>query len=68
VLAATGGGLLCEPNQAAALAAALDELLGDPARARRLGAVGGQAVREKFSLAAMTANTAAILQEVIHAR
>jgi len=68
VLAATGGGLLCEPNQPAALAAALDELLGDPARARRLGAAGRQAVQDKFSIAAMTANTAAILQKVIHAR
>ena len=44
VLAATGGGLLCEPNQPAALAAALDELLGDPARARRLGTAGREAV------------------------
>ena len=68
VLAATGGGLLCEPNQPVALAAALDELLGNPARARRLGAAGRQAVQEEFSIAAMTANTAAILQEVIHAR
>ena len=68
VLAATGGGRLCEPNQPAALAAALDELLEDPARARRLGAAGRQAVREKFSVAAMTAKVAAILQEVSHAR
>ncbi|MEI8288480.1 MAG: glycosyltransferase family 4 protein [Verrucomicrobiota bacterium] len=68
VLAATGGGLLCEPNQPAALAAALDELLADPARARHLGATGRQVVREKFSIAAMTANVEAILQKVTHAR
>jgi glycosyltransferase involved in cell wall biosynthesis len=68
VLAATGGGLLCEPNQPSALAAALDELLGDPARARQLGAAGRQAVREKFSIAAMTGNVETILQKVTHAR
>ena len=68
VLAATGGGLLCEPNQPAALAAALDELLADPARARQLGAAGRQAVQEKFSMATMTANIAAILEKVTHAR
>jgi glycosyltransferase involved in cell wall biosynthesis len=68
VLAATGGGLLCEPNQPAALAAALNELLGDPARARQLGASGCQAVQEKFSIAAMTANVEDILQKVAHAR
>jgi glycosyltransferase involved in cell wall biosynthesis len=68
LLAATGGGLLCEPNQPAALAAALDELLGDPARARQLGAIGRQAVQEKFSVAAMTVNIEAILQKVTHAR
>jgi glycosyltransferase involved in cell wall biosynthesis len=68
VLAATGGGLLCEPNQPSALAAALDELLGDPARARQLGAAGHQAVREKFSIAAMTGNVETILQKVTHAR
>jgi len=68
VLAATGGGLLCEPNQPSALAAALDELLGDPARARQLGAAGHQAVRKKFSIAAMTGNVETILQKVTHAR
>jgi glycosyltransferase involved in cell wall biosynthesis len=68
VLAATGGGVLCEPNQPAALAAALDHLLGDPARARQLGAAGRQAVHEKFDLATMTANVAAILEKVSHAR
>ena len=68
VLAATGGGLLCEPNQPAALAAALDELLADPARARHLGAAGRQAVREKFNTVVMTANVEAILQKVTHAR
>ncbi len=68
VLAATGGGLLCEPNQPSALANALDELLGDPARARQLGGIGRQAVQEKFSVAAMTAKVEAILQKVAHAR
>jgi len=68
VCAATGGGLLCEPNQPAALAAGLDQLLGDLALARQLGAAGHQAVQEKFGIATMTANVDAILQKVIHAR
>ena len=68
VLAATGGGLLCEPHQPAALAAALDELLGDPTRARQLGAAGRTVVWEKFSVAAMTRTVEAILQKATHAR
>ena len=67
VLAKTGGGLLCEPNNPAALAAALRELLRDPARARQLGEAGRQVVRAEFSVEAMTQKTEAILQQVIHA-
>jgi len=65
LLAETGGGILYEPGN---LASALDELLSNPARARQLGEAGRQAVREKFSVDAMTANFETILQKVIHAR
>jgi len=53
LLAATGGGLLCAPDDPAALARALHELLSDHERARELGAQGRRAVLERFSGARM---------------
>ncbi len=49
----TGGGLLCEPGSAEALAKSLLELLAEPVRARRLGEAGRRAVFERFSSLAM---------------
>ena len=49
----TGGGLLVEPNDPAALADAIGQLLADPARAAALGAAGRRAVAEKFSAEGM---------------
>src|SRR5262249_31949527 len=46
LVAETGGGLLCEPEDARDLAARLGELLDDPARARALGARGRRRVFE----------------------
>lgn len=46
---ATGGGLLCEPEDPASLAAALAELLLDPQRARDLGRRGREAVLANFT-------------------
>lgn len=45
---------LLVPNEASALAGALDRLFGDPAEARRLGQEARRAVVEKWSLAAAT--------------
>jgi glycosyltransferase involved in cell wall biosynthesis len=53
LVAATGGGLLCAPDDPAALAHALHSLLVDPARARALGEQGRRAVHERFSGARM---------------
>jgi len=61
LIAATGGGILCEPNDAHSLAAALRELLTDPARARQLGQAGRAAVHEKFSVEKMAANIETVL-------
>ena len=68
LIAATGGGILCEPGNPAALAAGLEELLRDPVRARRLGSAGRQVVAEKFSVDAMSRTVEEILEKVIHAR
>jgi glycosyltransferase involved in cell wall biosynthesis len=57
---ATGGGLLVEPNDAAALAAALKRLLDDRAHAEELGRRGRAAVHERFYAARMAEETAAV--------
>lgn len=53
LLEATGGGLLYPPDDPAALARGLHELLVDRARARALGEHGRRAVLERFSGARM---------------
>ena len=50
LLEMTGGGVLCEPNSAAALAKAMEPLLLDPNYARQLGEQGRDAVFEKFNI------------------
>jgi glycosyltransferase involved in cell wall biosynthesis len=53
ILEATGGGVLCEPDDPADLARALSDLLLDPVRARELGRKGLRAVRERFTVRRM---------------
>jgi glycosyltransferase involved in cell wall biosynthesis len=57
LLEATGGGILCEPDDPMALAEALEQLLLDPARADALGAAGRAAVLDRFSIETMARNT-----------
>lgn len=64
---ATGGGLLCDPDNPAALAAALRQLLRDPAAAHRMGEAGRQAVHANFSIEAMTRKIEKMLLHVTHA-
>ncbi len=47
----TGGGLLVEPDDAGALAAAIRRLRDDPALAASLGRSGADAVRDRYSVA-----------------
>jgi glycosyltransferase involved in cell wall biosynthesis len=63
LLAATGGGLLYEPDDPHALEAALEELLLDPERARALGERGRQAVREHFSVERMAENALRVFEQ-----
>jgi len=53
LIEATGGGVLCAPNDPQALAEAIEALLLNPARARALGDTGRRAVFERFSAEAM---------------
>lgn len=53
LIEATGGGLLCKPDDPGSLADRLEELLLNPARARELGEHGRQAVHERFSVNTM---------------
>jgi glycosyltransferase involved in cell wall biosynthesis len=46
----TGGGVLFEPNSAAALAEAMQPLLLDPDHARKLGKQGKKQVFQKFNV------------------
>ncbi len=50
LLKMTGGGVLCEPNNAPALASAMEPLLLDPDYAGQLGREGRKAVFEKFNI------------------
>jgi glycosyltransferase involved in cell wall biosynthesis len=62
LIEATGGGVLCAPDDPQALAIAIEELLLDPERARALGATGRQAVFERFSAEAMARATVQVYQ------
>jgi len=64
LLEATGAGILVEPDDPEALAAGLEELLLDPARARSLGAAGRRAAEERFTVERMARRTLAVLQDV----
>jgi glycosyltransferase involved in cell wall biosynthesis len=65
LLEATGGGLLCEQGSATALAATLEPLLIEPAKARALGIKGRDSVSKTFSVETMTRNLLGVYGEVI---
>jgi glycosyltransferase involved in cell wall biosynthesis len=57
LVADTGGGLLCRPNDPDDLAAKLAELLRDPLRAVQFGLAGQQAIQDRYHAAAMARQT-----------
>ncbi len=63
LIAATGGGVLCEPRSSGALAEAVEALVLDPARARALGEAGRRAVEKGFSVRAMAEGMAGVYAE-----
>jgi glycosyltransferase involved in cell wall biosynthesis len=64
LLEMTGGGVLCEPNNAAALAAAMEPLLLKPDYARQLGKRGRDAVFEKFNIEQTAEEMLRIYEEI----
>lgn len=64
---ATGGGVIAEAN-AAALAAAIEALLLDPARLRALGEAGRRSVGERFTVDRMAAEVAQAAEQLVRAR
>jgi glycosyltransferase involved in cell wall biosynthesis len=65
LIAATGGGVLVEPNDPNALAAALDELLRSPGRRVELGRKGAAGVREQFTHSVMAERTVGVLNRYV---
>jgi glycosyltransferase involved in cell wall biosynthesis len=65
LLAATGGGLLCEPDDPRSLAAGIEELLADPQAARALAMRGREVVLERYSVAQMAAGVARVCEQVM---
>ncbi|MBS0264740.1 MAG: glycosyltransferase family 4 protein [Planctomycetes bacterium] len=62
LIAATGGGLLCEPDNLEDLAKSLMELIGQPELRRELAQRGHNSVHTNFGVDAMVARTVAALQ------
>jgi glycosyltransferase involved in cell wall biosynthesis len=65
LMAATGGGVLCKPDDPEALADSLATLLSAPERARALGQAGQATVRERFTVDVMAQAVAAVCQEAV---
>ncbi len=64
LLEMTGGGVLCEPNNATALASAMEPLLLEPDYARQLGKRGRDAVFEKFNIEQTAKEMVRIYEEI----
>lgn len=65
LVADTGGGLLCEPQNSSDLAAKICEVLMDSEKADRLGKAGQIVVREKYHATAMARDTLALYTELV---
>jgi starch synthase len=60
--------LLVPPDDEEALAAALNELIGDPARADAMGQAGRERAVTEFSWASVATQTAELYAKVIDSR
>jgi glycosyltransferase involved in cell wall biosynthesis len=60
-----GGGVLIEPDDPRALAAAIRSLVADPERARQAGAAGRKAVLEYFNIERMAGDIVKVFEQVV---
>ena len=60
-----GGGVLVEPDDPRALAAAIRDLLADPERLRQAGAAGRKAVLEHFNVERMAGDIVKVFEQVL---
>jgi len=60
-----GGGVLIEPDDPRALAAAIRGLVADPERARQAGAAGRKAVIEHFNVERMAGDIVSVFEQVV---
>jgi glycosyltransferase involved in cell wall biosynthesis len=60
-----GGGVLIEPDDPRALAAAIRELLADAERLRQMGAAGRKAVLEYFNIGRMAGDIVRVFEQVL---
>jgi glycosyltransferase involved in cell wall biosynthesis len=65
LIAATGGGILCEPDDSKSLADGIEELLTNRDRARQLGLDGRKSVVEAFTIEEMARQTIAAYETLI---
>jgi glycosyltransferase involved in cell wall biosynthesis len=65
LITATGGGLLCAPNNEAALADSIESLLLEPVQARTLGQTGLKAVHEQFGIERMAEQMTSLCREAM---
>ena len=63
LIAATGGGILCKPDDAADLAAKLEELLRDEPRRAALGKAGFKSTIERFNIGRVADDVVRVLGE-----
>jgi glycosyltransferase involved in cell wall biosynthesis len=68
LIEATGGGVLCEPDDPSSLAAAIEGLIRDPDEARLLGARGRDAVLDRFSVARMAEGVTRVFEGIVRSR
>lgn len=68
ILAVTGGGLLCEPDDPASLAEALEQVLRDDETSRELARAGRRSVLERFTQERMAGEFVAVCRMAASAR
>jgi glycosyltransferase involved in cell wall biosynthesis len=68
LIEATGGGLLCQPDNPASLAETIERLLLDPETATRIGEAGRRSARERFSAQAVALATTTAFKDAALSR